>query len=70
MTSTPVATVIMIKKMPPVHTVGPIITRLAMQDHILANLRVKAGNNQQPRVSLLTSRGRVFEVDSEKEKLD
>ena len=69
-TSTAVATVSAAKKKAPVHTVGPGVTSLPMQDRILANLRVKAGDTQQPRVSSSTSAGRVFEVDSEEEELD
>ena len=71
-TSTVVATVSAAKKKAPVYTVGPgaSVTRLPMQDPILANLRVKAGDTQQPRVSSSTLAGRVFEVDSEEEELD
>ena len=69
-TSTAVATVSAVKKQAPVHPVGPGVTSLPMQDRILANLRVKAGDTQQPRVSSSTSAGRVFEVDSEEEELD
>ena len=68
--STAVATVSAAKKKAPVHTVGPGVTSLPMQDRILANLRVKAGNTRQWRVSSSTSSGRVFEVDSEEEELD
>ena len=68
--STAVATVSAAKKRAPVHTVGPGVTSLPMQGHILANLRVKAGNTQQPPISLSTTAGRVFEVDSEEEELD
>ena len=49
-TSTVVVTVSAVKKKTPVHTVGPGVTSLPMQDRILANLRVKAGDTQQPRV--------------------
>ena len=69
-TSTVVATVSEAKKKAPVHTVGPGVTSLPMQDRILANLRVKAGDTQQPHVSSSTSAGRVFEVDSEEEESD
>ena len=69
-TSTAVATVSAAKKKAPVHTVGPGVTSLPMQDRIPANLRVKAGDTLQSRVSLTTSAGRVFEVDSEEEELD
>ena len=69
-TSTAVATVSAAKKKAPVHTVGPGVTSLPMQDHILANLRVQAGDTQQPRVSSSTSAARVFELDSEEEELD
>ena len=69
-TSTAVATVSAAKKKAPVHMVGPGVTSLPMQDRILANLRVKAGDTQQPRVSSATSAGRAFEVDSEEEELD
>ena len=62
--STAVATISAAKKKAPVDTVGPGVTSLPMQDRILANLRVKAGNTQQPHVSSSTSAGRVFEVDS------
>ena len=65
-----VATVSTTKKKVPVNMVGPGITSLLIQDRILANLRVKAGDTQQPRVSSSTSAGRVFEVDSEEEELD
>ena len=68
--STAVATVSAAKKMAPVHTVGPGVTSLPMQDRILANLRVKAGDTQQPRVSSSTSAGRVFELHLEEEELD
>ena len=53
-----------------VHTVGPGVTSLPMEDSILANLRVKAGNTQQLRISSSTLARRVFEVDSEGEELD
>ena len=69
-TSTVVATVSAAKTKAPVHMVGPGVTSLLMQDRILANLRVKAGDTQQPRVSSSTSAGRVFEVDSEEKELD
>ena len=69
-TSTAVAAVSTAEKKAPVHTVGPGVTSLPMQDRILANLRVKAGATQQPRVSSSTSAGRVFELDSEDEELD
>ena len=69
-TSTAVATVSAAKKKAPVHTVGPSITSLQIQDPIQANLRVKAGDMQQPHVSLSTSAGRVFEVHSQEEELD
>ena len=69
-TSIAVATVSAAKKKVPVHTVGPGVTSLPMQDRILANLRVQAGDNQQPRISSSTSAGRVFEVYSEEEELD
>ena len=69
-TSTAVATVSAAKKKAPVHTVGPGVTNLPMQDRILANLRVKVGDTQQPHISSSTSAGRVFEVDSEEEELD
>ena len=49
-TSTAVATISVVKKKAPVHMVGPGVTSLQMQDRILANLRVKAGDTQQPRV--------------------
>ena len=68
--STAVTTVSDAKKKAPVHTVGPGVTSLLMQDHILANLRVKDGDTQQPHVSSSTSARRVFEVDSEEEELD
>ena len=68
-TSTAVATVSAAKRKAPVHTVGPGVTSLPMQDRILTNLRVKAGDTQQPGVSSSTSAGRVFEVHSEKEEL-
>ena len=45
-TSTVVATVSAAKKKEPVHMVGPGVTSLPMQDRILANLRVKAGDTQ------------------------
>ena len=69
-TSTVVATVIAAKKKASIHTVGPGVTSLLMQDRIPANLRVKAGDTLQPRVSSSTLAGRVFEVDSEEEELD
>ena len=69
-TSTAVATVSAAKKKAPVHTVGPGVTSVPMQDRILANLRVKAGDTQHPRVTSSTSAGRVFEVDSEEEEFD
>ena len=69
-TSTAVATVSAAKKKAPVHTVGPGVTSVPMRDRVLANLRVKAGDTQQPHVSSSTSAGRVFEVDSEEEELD
>ena len=69
-TSTVVATVSMSKKKAPVHTVGPCVTSLPMQDRILANLRVKASDTQQRRVYSTTLAGRVFEVDSEEEWLN
>ena len=50
-TSTAVATVSAAKNMAPVHTAGPGVTSLPMEDRILANLRVKAVDTQQPRVS-------------------
>ena len=68
--SAAVATVSAVKKKAPVHTVGPGVTSLPMHDCMLANLRVKAGDTQQPHVSSSTSAGRVFEVDSEEEELD
>ena len=49
--STAVSTVSVAKKKAPVHMVGPGVTSLPMQDRILANLRVKAGDTQQLRVS-------------------
>ena len=52
--STAVATDSAAKKKAPVHTVGPSVTSLPMSVHILAKLRVKAGNTQQPRVSSST----------------
>ena len=69
-TSTAVATVSVTKKKAPVHTVGPGVTSLPMQDRIQASLRVTAGDTQQRRVSSSTSAGRVFEVDSEEEELN
>ena len=71
-TSTAVVTVCVAKKKAPIYMVGPGITSLPMhwQDRILANLRVKASDTQQPRISSSTSAGRVFEVDSEEEELD
>ena len=54
-TSTAVVTVSGTKKMEPVHILGPGVTSLPMQDRILANLRVKAGDTQQPHVSSSTS---------------
>ena len=69
-TSTAVGTVSAAKKKAPVHTVGPGVTSVPMRDRVLANLRVKAGDTQQPRVSSSTSAGRVFEVDLEEEELD
>ena len=69
-TYTAVETVSTAKAKAPVHTVGTGVTSLPIQDRILANLRVKAGDAQQPRISLSTSAGRVFEVDSEEEELD
>ena len=69
-TSTAVATVSTAKKKAPVHMVGPSVTSLPMQDRIMANLRVKAGDMQQLRVSSSTLAGKVFVVDSEEEKLD
>ena len=51
-------------------TVGPGVSSLPIQDRILANLRGKAGDTQQLRVSSSISPGRVFEVDSEEEELD
>ena len=45
-TSTVVATVSAAKRKAPVHTVGPGVTSLPMQDRILANLSVKAGDSQ------------------------
>ena len=68
--STAVATISVAKKKAPVHMVGPGVTSLPMQDRILANLEVKAGDTQQPRVSSSPSAGRVFEVDAEEEELD
>ena len=68
--STAVATGCAAKKTAPVYTVGPNVTSLPMQNHILANLRVKASDTQEPSVSSSTSAGRVFEVDSEEEELD
>ena len=68
--STAVATISAAKKNAPVHMVGPCITNLPMQDRILANRRVKAGDTQQPRISSSTSAGRDFEVDLEEEELD
>ena len=58
--STAVATISIAKKKAPVHKVGPGITSLPMQDRILANLRDKAGDTQQLRVSSSTSVERVF----------
>ena len=69
-TSTAVATVSVAKNQAPVHTVDPGVSSLPIQDCILANLRVKAGDTQQPHISSSTSAGRVFEVDSEEEELD
>ena len=69
-TSTAVVTIYVAKKNAPIHMVGPGVTSLPMQDHILANLRVKDTDTQQPRVSPSTSAGRVFEVDLEEEELD
>ena len=69
-TSTAVATISAAKKKAPLHTVRPGVTRLPMQDRMMANLRVKAGNTQHLRFSSLTSAGRVFEVDLEEEELD
>ena len=69
-TSTVVVTVSVAKKKAPVHTVGPGVTSLPIQDRILANLSVKAGDTLQPRVCSSTSAGRVFEVDSEEVELD
>ena len=69
-TCTAVATVHTVKKMAPVHTVGPGVTSLPMPDRILANLRVNAGDTQQQCVSSSNSAGRIFEVDSEEEELD
>ena len=43
-TCTAVETVSAAKKKAPIHMVGPGVTSLPMQDHILANLRVKAGD--------------------------
>ena len=68
--STAVATVTAAKEKVPVHTVGPGVTSFPMQDRILANQRVKAGDTQQPRVPSSTSAGIVFEVDSVEEELD
>ena len=68
--STAVATVSAVKKKAPSHTVGPGVTSLPMQARILADLRVKACEIQQPHVCSSTSAGRVFEVDSEEEELD
>ena len=64
-TSIAIATVSATKKMIPVHMVGPGVTSLPMQDRILANLRGKACDTQQPRVSSSTLAGRVFKVDLE-----
>ena len=58
--STVVATISLTMKMAPVHKVGPSVTSLRMQDRILANLRAKAGDTQQLRVSSSTLAGRVF----------
>ena len=69
-TTTAVATIGAAKKKAPVHPVGPGVTSLPMEDHILVNLRVKAGDTQQLRVFSSTSAGRVFVMDSEVEKLD
>ena len=68
--STAVASVSAAKTKAPVHTVGPGVTSLPLQDRILAYLSVKAGDTQQPRVSSTTSAGRVFEVNSVEEELD
>ena len=69
-TSTAVATICTAKNKAPVHTVGSGVTSLPMKDSILANLRVKAGDTQQPCVSSSTSAGRDFEMDSEEDELD
>ena len=53
--STAGATVCVEKEKAPVHTVGPVVTSLPMQDHILANLRVNAGDTQHPSVTTSTS---------------
>ena len=67
---TVVPTISAAKKMAPVHTKGPDVTSLPMQDHVLAKLRVKAGYTRQPRVSSSTSARRVFKVDFKEEELD
>ena len=64
------ANVSAVKKKVPVHKVGPSVTSLPMQDCILANLKVKAGDTQQLRVSSSTSTGRVLEMNSEEVELD
>ena len=69
-TSTAVATVSAVKEKAPVHMVGPSVTSLPMHDCILANLKVKAGDTQQPHVSSSTSARRVFVVNSVEEELD
>ena len=68
--STAVATVSTAKNKAPVHMLGPGVTSLAIQDRILANLRVKAGDTQQTCISSSTSAGRVCKVDLEEEKFD
>ena len=70
MRCTAVETIHTARTMVPVHMVGPGETSLPIHDNILANVRVKADNTQQPRVNSSTLAGRVFEVDWEEEKLD
>ena len=69
-TSTAVATISTGMKKSPVHTVGPGVTSLPMQDCILAYLSVKTGDTPQLRISSSTSAGRVFELNSEEDEMD
>ena len=66
--STPVAAVSAAKRSAPMHTVGSGISSLPMQECIMANQRIKAGDTpKQSRISSSTSAGRVFKIDLEEE---